>query len=259
MEFPFPCIDEGQSEAIAKLLRNTNEIIQETALEYPAMGRPLIAGGSVRDIMFGTALNDVDIFFDTSRLDPDERDDIILLFGLGVMERVAALIPGGEYVSNVLSKMEGTAYDKVKDNTMSVWSSGYFSYHSATNKQFARAFGTRFQFVGKSAREIETPKEFVKEFDYQYVKAWIDRDSGEAVYSDEFKKGGDISFEDITTYNRASRWAARFTTESPFPFKFSSQYKEAPKIKKRLFPLKITAPPPPLPRILQDPLARLDV
>lgn len=70
------------------LIGNTLKAVVDE--NFPTLRYPVIAGGAIRDAVFGQVIKDYDIFFDTSSLENDEKADTALLLIALTCEKLAA-------------------------------------------------------------------------------------------------------------------------------------------------------------------------
>ena len=73
---------DGEIRRLALAIKETIDV------EYPTRRSPIIAGGAIRDCVFGLTPRDYDIFLDVSDLPDDEKDDYVLMFADSVLKRL---------------------------------------------------------------------------------------------------------------------------------------------------------------------------
>lgn len=83
-------IDKALSEHNRATILNVGEAIRQVVNEnFREMRHPVIAGGAIRDTIFGLEIKDFDIFFETSAFKDDEAQDIALLLIALICEKLA--------------------------------------------------------------------------------------------------------------------------------------------------------------------------
>jgi len=77
------------SELTDETIRIIGAAIKESRdKSFQILRTPVIAGGAVRDAVYGLPPKDYDIFLDVSGVPEDEREDVVLLFGLRVLDNL---------------------------------------------------------------------------------------------------------------------------------------------------------------------------
>lgn len=161
----------------------------------PLAPPPIIAGGMVRDMVFGLPWNDCDIFVDLGAYSTDEADDICLLM-------VNEIAP--EYIEDLTQKLdnpeEGYGFDPSANGTGFVC--GYGGYNKVEGGYSAH------QVLGRMDNKENT----IDKFDYGLVKAYYDTETEEFVFHKDFvdqigKKIIEVS--SAKTFNRVTKWLNR--------------------------------------------------
>lgn len=79
-------VSEQNSATITDIGEAIRQVVDEN---FPQLRYPVIAGGAIRDTIFGLPIKDFDIFFDTSVFEDEEREDIALLLIAMVCEKLS--------------------------------------------------------------------------------------------------------------------------------------------------------------------------
>lgn len=217
--------NDGRIRQVANVLADVGKA------HFPNVRLPIIAGGSIRDTVFGLDYKDIDVFFDVSSVAEDERDDAVLLYASYVLDALKKQDGwGGLKLARVqaLSKKAMEGYENANWQT-----TPFYVYETAPSEA---AFDIDFlevdedvfevepiQFIGHvDPRLSEDPKAFVDSFDYNMVKAFFDTNTMEYIFSTAFLEGLEskrIEYENATAYARIKRFDERFRMqgfESPF-------------------------------------------
>jgi hypothetical protein len=80
-----PVVSEQNRATIMDVGEALRQVVNEN---FPQLRYPVIAGGAIRDTIFGLPIKDFDIFFDTSVFEDEEREDIALLLIAMVCEKL---------------------------------------------------------------------------------------------------------------------------------------------------------------------------
>lgn len=82
-------LDTVVSEQNRATIMDIGEALRQVVNEnFPQLRYPVVAGGAIRDTIFGLPIKDFDIFFDTSVFEDEEREDIALLLIAMVCEKL---------------------------------------------------------------------------------------------------------------------------------------------------------------------------
>lgn len=244
--------DMETTETVDKTIRRIATAIKEVIdVEYPNRPYPLIAGGAVRDCVFGLSPRDYDVFVDVSELEEDERDDYVLLLSHGIMdklgwnkdtdttianveyeeERYATLPNGKPFI--VYNAVDGRPVPRARNDR---WFEDFLNGggHLQINERgnFEPVGGPPLaaddgpaepiaerpkflpvQFIG---REI-TGLTLLEDFDYAAVKCLFDPTTMEYVFADSFTELMTTKTMDLTdkAFLRAKKWLNRFKTPMP--------------------------------------------
>lgn len=167
------------------------------ALKFPEVPCPVIAGGSIRDMIFGVNPKDYDIFVDVSNIDADAADDLALLISYEIVKEFG-----------------------VNDDAIPMRVEGY-------EKEGREPFPV-YEILGEDdvlqvIARTEKPLDLLNDFDYTLVKGMYDPVSGEFFLHDDFYeqlKSKTIKCDNDATLNRISSWLWRNMKELA-PLKFS--------------------------------------
>lgn len=80
-----PVVSEQNRATIMDVGEALRQVVNEN---FPQLRYPVVAGGPIRDTIFGLPIKDFDIFFDTSVFEDEEREDIALLLIAMVCEKL---------------------------------------------------------------------------------------------------------------------------------------------------------------------------
>lgn len=193
-----------QSSTLSTIVDENIRAIGEALVEakekgFPILRTPIVAGGAVRDYVYGFYPKDYDIFFDVSKIPEDEQEDAVHLFGLRVVDALVAR-KNSKYLSledNVLHRIapdEERDYGEIRDSINNhadpswekfhvfetgpyseriqrIWAQDMRDNHEADNHRFIK-----LQFIGRNDTRLseEDPLPFVEAFDYDLVKGIYD-------------------------------------------------------------------------------------
>lgn len=211
--------DQTVAGRICNLLETTNEVCQGVAQEYGV--DVTIAGGAVRDSVFGYYPNDIDIFVGLGGFDEDEKDDILLLYGDAVMKKLAKafeLMADDGDVTKLFAQT-GEAYKARGITDMFLYGSQWVQvWPGDPNDDFFGGQGTKFQFIG---RDTAHPEELMRQFDYELTKCYIepkpqlqgDLKTFQRVFKPEFMEA--VAKKTVTatspqTHSRIQEWDSRW-------------------------------------------------
>lgn len=80
-----PVVSEQNRATITDIGEALRQVVNEN---FPQLRYPVVAGGAIRDTIFGLPIKDFDIFFDTSVFEDEEPEDIALLLIAMVCEKL---------------------------------------------------------------------------------------------------------------------------------------------------------------------------
>lgn len=174
------------------------------------MRLPVIAGGAIRDIFFGLAPKDYDVFFDVSQIkDPDEQEDFVLSY-MGDLLDIAKRKPniGNDLVEASIECL-GANYRGVEDdNSFLVYQTGWtFSENWPEVPMIIQGIGRNDPLLSQ-----DDPVDFLKTFDYDAVKVLYDPLSKEFKCLPEFEKFLEtltLETDNQETLNRIHSWTGR--------------------------------------------------
>lgn len=185
---------------------------------YADIHTPVIAGGSLRDMVFGITPNDYDIFVDASNV--DDKEDFTLLYlndlllelkedmdiGEALFEEACVKELGKEYGGDPANKFPVYEISREAPDGAIIWDNNV----------------PKIQLISRSdPRLSEAPKEFLDDFDYSAVKALYDPTGEGFFFHKEFKdflKSKTIEVHNDNTYSRVMKWRNRIYGAKP-PFK----------------------------------------
>ena len=158
---------------------------------FPTLRYPVIAGGAIRDAVFGQVIKDYDIFFDTSGFENDEKTDIALLLIALTCEKLAAgpfpaladamysiVSKDVDYNLKGLSEANPAVPFIVYQNTKMKASYGEVNWDqevlAAPEPEERREF-PMLQMIGHDDKRLtDAPLSFLEYFDYNFVKGMFD-------------------------------------------------------------------------------------
>lgn len=237
-------IDKSISKTTDENIRAIGDAIKQAREEgFPILRTPIIAGGAVRDYVFGLAPNDYDVFLDVSKIPKEEQEDAVMLFGLRVLDN--------------LTEDENTKYLPLEDNTLIditarssyegtlanidprwkdfvVFETGAFServgrmWHEEYGQDPAAANDKyrflKIQFIGHNDERLsnENPLSFVEYFDYGLVRCLYDPEAREYALHPDFIETLEKKVEESDnerTVGRLQNFRSRFILNGkPAPF-----------------------------------------
>jgi hypothetical protein len=187
---------------------------------------PIIAGGSIRDMVFGINVNDYDIFMDVSDFDEDVQDDIVLLKAHALMKELGY---SNCYVRNVTNKTEY--------NGAPGFECGFSVYEISPDWEVVDfqdidlvqelEHFKPIQVVGRRDRNIqENIPKFLESFDYGLVRCAFDPESMEYIFHPTFHEtlhSNEIRFDNDKTQRRLNRWRHKWVAYNyNFPFRLKN-------------------------------------
>lgn len=193
-------------------------ILNAQKKSFGGVRTPIIAGGAVRDTVFGCQPKDFDIFFDVSSIHQEDRQDATLLFGLRIMDELEKL-PNFRLFKGVNLVEKGQNYGE-PENLDPSWKEFYVA---DTNEFNGEEWGlwimegehhpvvqSHLQFVGHVDKRLtDDPMTFLDSFDYPLVKCFYDPVDRLYKFQDEFveaMKTRSFSVDSPTAFSRASGW-----------------------------------------------------
>ena len=94
-----------QSTQTGENIRDIGEAVKAAREKgFPILRTPIIAGGAIRDYVYGLKPEDYDIFIDVSKIAEEDQEDAVLLFGMRVIDE--------------LVKNHGTKFLSLEDTTL---------------------------------------------------------------------------------------------------------------------------------------------
>ncbi len=213
---------------------------------------PVIAGGSVRDMVFGLLPRDIDVFVDMSCYeDEDERKDQLLLLSDEIrLALVKNRKPYYKYApSENVNQYTGTvdfSFEVYNLFPLEPWEDELEGLPAEPEEVEpfpiealelpeevpTRELNNRFaiQIIGKNDKRLsENPTKYVMEdFDYSFVKALYDPLIEEFILSDEFMDNlgtKEVFARDQTSFARIQNWLSRYSYASnanPFIPKYAA-------------------------------------
>jgi hypothetical protein len=191
---------------------------------FPNVKPPIIAGGCVRDYVFGTFHNNYDIFFDLSSLRGFLNEDDTTLLIASLLKDARAAEFRGFSIRKINTELPRFADKKDKFTQQELYE------YALVDEKYIGCKDTRLQ------TDIES---FVESFDYPLVKCWFDTSDMKYHFSKEFMKvleTKEIYFtHENNAFRRFSNWKSRFPKDT-FPFKVRNLSKEK-RLMKRKAPL----------------------
>lgn len=198
---------------------------------FPEMRLPIIAGGAIRDVVFGTHPRDYDVFLDVSYLPKDEQEDATLVMLSGILTE---LDKTGKYPSLTKSNMtqiggiggDSSIYEQdpswkdffVYENTPAVdehFDAQIEEWHDPHEVRVVERPFLSIQTIGNNDKRLslEDPTEFLEYFDWPLVRAMFDPAINKFRFHTDFIEQLDkkkIVVDNKRTYERVNRWLLRF-------------------------------------------------
>lgn len=193
---------EGSCEQIKQIAEAISTVSRK---HFPSLPVPCIAGGSIRDTVFGLPPRDYDVFLDVHELSEDEKDDHVLLFGTYVLEQLFPFNPPS------VRQLDGYTRD-----TPQALEKDFVVYENVTGLP-------KIQFIGRT----QTKDELLSSFDWPLTKAMYNPETGDFIFDDAFincmntrKIKCRDQEEDARVANWVSRYAGRYG-KCPFDVEYS--------------------------------------
>ncbi len=199
---------------------------------FGSLRTPILAGGAIRDYVYGLTPQDYDVFLDVTNIPEDEQEDAVLLFGLRVIDELTAADDSKfkALEDNTLRKL-GAAYGLEGRNGQNgqgfyvfetgpfderiqrIWNEDVAIDADRANDQFRFI---KLQFIGHSDTRLskEDPTEFVEGFDYELVKGLFDPEIMAYRLHDDFVKvvnSKTLTVREERTARRVYDWSSRFS------------------------------------------------
>ncbi len=232
-------LDPAQSGVNRATVMTIGEAIRQVVNEnFKELRYPVIAGGAIRDTIFGLPIKDFDIFFDTSVFKDDEREDMALLLIAMVCEKLAEHeypelrncrftaighnegYPIGEGETRKIPFIVYENYPFVEPSLGLVnWEQGFLDVvpDDPVPDRGIYSFPT-LQVIGHGDERLRTePIGFLEYFDYDLVKGLFDpSDMNFHAHPDllECLKSKDVKFNNDRTRDRVHNF---FDKMFPFP------------------------------------------
>jgi hypothetical protein len=220
-------------------------IVEAQKKSFGGIRTPVIAGGAIRDFVYGLNPNDYDIFFDVSSIDKEEQDDAVMLFGLRILDELTALF--------------GDRYSALKDNTLVQRGVGDYAHamfrhaecvdprwkdfivyetadgseeawqrfeelHRIDPEEANKLQFIKLQFIGHNDSRLsqENVLPFVEYFDYSMCRGLYDPRTEEYLLHDDFVASANskiIEVDNQRSLQRANEWNGRFRYATPGVYK----------------------------------------
>lgn len=214
------------------LVHNQITVLSEQLCKVPsAMGKAeedfpsmLIAGGSIRDRIFGLGPKDFDVFVDISDYDKDEAEDLLLLICEEIRQQQD---DPDEYIHPKRLGEEEEPYLETDDDT----EDPCIVYEIYPNTDFLlddRIINQikPIQVIGYRNKDIKNnPFKFLDTFDYSLVKAFFDPFKKEYGVHKDFHKSLDNKIVEYSgskpkarVVNFKWKWERTFGRDTFFPF-----------------------------------------
>lgn len=199
---------------------------------FGSLRTPILAGGAIRDYVYGLTPQDYDVFLDVTNIPEDEQEDAVLLFGLRVIDELTAADDSKfkALEDNTLRKL-GAAYGLEGRNGQNgqgfyvfetgpfderiqrIWNEDVAIDADRANDQFRFI---KLQFIGHSDTRLskEDPTEFVEGFDYELVRGLFDPEIMAYRLHDDFVKvvnSKTLTVREERTARRVYDWTSRFS------------------------------------------------
>lgn len=199
---------------------------------FGSLRTPILAGGAIRDYVYGLTPQDYDVFLDVTNIPEDEQEDAVLLFGLRVIDELTAADDSKfkALEDNTLRKL-GAAYGLEGRNGQNgqgfyvfetgpfderiqrIWNEDVAIDADRANDQFRFI---KLQFIGHSDTRLskEDPTEFVEGFDYELVRGLFDPEIMAYRLHDDFVRvvnSKTLTVKEERTARRVYDWSSRFS------------------------------------------------
>ena len=186
-------LDRATSEINRATILNVGEAIRQVVNEnFPQLRYPVIAGGAIRDTIFGLPIKDFDIFFDTAVFEAGEEEDIALLLIAMTCEKLAEheypklrdvrfqpvghknqyTVGEGDNLKEPFVVYENYPYE----NEPQQWVPGQVDFLDEAIAEPARLYEfPQLQVIGHNDQRLrEDPVAFLEYFDYGLVRGLYD-------------------------------------------------------------------------------------
>lgn len=227
-----PNTSADTEEKIREIGRALKAVAEE---HYPSIPLPIIAGGAVRDMVFGKRPKDYDVFVSTLHWPEEDREDNLLVFGQLVLQELKKT----ELFSFLITdRLERVTADFGEDKNYSNETTGeeFIVYENSYDDAMENIEQWEcLQFIGRPNDKLSKglTLEFVEEsFDYPLVKAFYDPGTEDFVVSDEFRlclDSGVVTARDDRTFNRVQRFRFWTNTQGKIGFEINDERKPKPK------------------------------
>lgn len=219
--------NQKKTESVDRKIRAIGESLATVQQKYfPNLRTPVIAGGAPRDMAYGLAPKDYDVFIDLSSFSDDEKDDVVNLLGIYTLEHLGTK-EDFSFIKDIKMKKEEGKACSGKQGPFLVYGHARYGFaaqdwNALTDKINPQ---TVIQFIGHSSPLLGTdPLAFVNEnFDWELTKCLYDPLKEEYEFSDAFNKASVervLTFKDSRTQNRIANWKAVWAVYGyNFPFK----------------------------------------
>ncbi len=207
-------LSQSNIEKITIIGNTLKTVVDEN---FPSLRYPVIAGGAIRDAVFGQKIKDYDIFFDTSSLENDEKADTALLLIALTCEKLAAgpfpalaecvysvVGKDADYELKGLSETNPAVPFIVYQNSKPTYPEAFVNWDQMVLAEPEPVGEPRefplLQMIGHDDKRLtDAPLSFLEYFDYALVKGLFDpTDMGfhfhrtmlESIYKRELKFSG---------------------------------------------------------------------
>lgn len=229
-----PKTSADTEEKIREIGRALKAVVQG---HYLGMPTPVIAGGAVRDVIFGKRPKDYDVFVSTLHWPEEDREDNLLVFGQLVLQELKKSSPE-TFSSLITERLERVTADSGENKEYSDETTGeeFIVYENSYDDAMENVEQwENIQFIGRPNDKLSKGLilEFVEEsFDYPLVKAFYDPSTGDFVVSDEFRlclDSGVVTARDDRTFNRVQRFWLWTKSHGKIGFEINDERKSKPK------------------------------
>lgn len=194
--------DIDETKNVLSIISDIGEALRTIPTKGVTPAPPILAGGAIRDLVFGLTPKDYDIFIDTSGVPLDEREDLVLLVGSYFLEEMVKkekflglsldLVRKGEVYRKANPKKDFIVYENSKDTLA----------------------GIQFQFIGHNDHRLtEDPPAFLEEFDWPLVKALYNPEDASFFFDKEFfslLSSKEYTTDSHETFCRIKPWLDKF-------------------------------------------------
>lgn len=202
---------------------------------FGSLRTPILAGGAIRDYVYGLTPQDYDVFLDVSDIPEDEQEDSVLLFGLRVIDELVN-VEGSKFLAltdNTLRRLGAdNPYEREDANVDPRWKNFYVFETGPFDERIQRIWNEdmnenaerandqyrfiKLQFIGHNDARLskEDPTEFVEYFDYELVRCLFDPEIMAYRLHDDFVRvvnSKTLTVKEEQTARRVYDWTSRFS------------------------------------------------